>query len=184
MLVVADSSPINHLVRLGRIELLPELFSQVVVPTQVADEMRQPATPETVRAFVSSPPPWFTERAPSSVETVVGLDLGESSAISLARELKADLLLIDERAGRKAAVERQVSVVGTIGVLERAAAQGLVDLEQAFRVLEASDFRVRPQDLAERLRMFHERDRVAESRPFELRREPPRQRTPDRDIDR
>ncbi|MDZ4831746.1 MAG: hypothetical protein SGJ09_16310 [Phycisphaerae bacterium] len=73
LVVVADSSPINHLVRLGRIELLPQFFSQVVVPTQVADEMRQPATPEAVRAFIASPPPWFNERAPSSVEKVAGL---------------------------------------------------------------------------------------------------------------
>jgi predicted nucleic acid-binding protein len=61
---------------------------------------------------------------PSSVDSIPMLRPGETSAISLAIDLHADLLLIDEIPGRKAAVARRIHVTGTIGIVERAAEQG------------------------------------------------------------
>lgn len=158
MLVVADNAPLNHLVRLGTVDVLRVLFGRVVIPSQVADEMLHSRTPDIVRSFVAHPPGWLTIQQPIRVEPIPGLDPGEEAAISLAQELAADLLLIDDRDGRRAAAARRVAVIGTIGVLERAARAGLLDLERAFVALSATDFRIRPVDLEERLRMFRRHD--------------------------
>jgi predicted nucleic acid-binding protein len=68
--------------------------------------------------------------------------------------LRADLLLIDEAEGREKALQRGVPIVGTLGVLDRAAAQGLLSLPGAIRRLKATNFRAS----AELYNLFLERD--------------------------
>src|SRR5690349_13926285 len=114
MIVVADSSPFIVLITIQRIDLLPKLFGQVVIPPQVSAELAQTNRPQPVRAFISSPPPWLLQQAPSKIEPIPMLHAGEAAAISLAVELHADVLLIDEALGRKAATSRRVRVTGTV----------------------------------------------------------------------
>ncbi len=57
MLVVSDASPVNVLIRIGQINVLPILFKAVVVPTSVAEEMSRAATPQIVRDWLDRPPP-------------------------------------------------------------------------------------------------------------------------------
>jgi hypothetical protein len=45
------------------------------------------------------------------------VDLGEAEAIQLARELRADQLLMDERKGRRLAVQEGIPVIGLLGVV-------------------------------------------------------------------
>jgi hypothetical protein len=61
------------------------------------------------------------------------LDAGEREAISLASELQAILLLMDERDGVTIARHRGLKVVGTLAALDLAAAHGLVDLQNHVR---------------------------------------------------
>ena len=69
------------------------------------------------------------------------LDRGEQQAIVLAQEYNADILLMDERAGVAAARARGLRVTGTLGVLDRGAARGLVDLKAVFARLQQTTFR-------------------------------------------
>lgn len=85
MLVVADSSPLIVLINIGHTDVLPKLFGEVVVPPQVAAELRQPNRPQRVREFAASPPEWLHERAPAAIEPIPALHAGELAAISLAR---------------------------------------------------------------------------------------------------
>jgi predicted nucleic acid-binding protein len=89
---------------------------------------------------MAMPPRWLQERSPISVEPIPLLDDGEAAAISLALELKADLLLIDETKGRKAATERHIRLTGTLGVVQRASKSGFVKLEDAFQRLRGLVF--------------------------------------------
>ena len=67
------------------------------------------------------------------------LDVGEREAIAL--ELRAELLLIDERDGAAAARERGLAVTGTLAVLDLAAARGWLDLKVMFERLRQTTFR-------------------------------------------
>jgi len=68
------------------------------------------------------------------------LDLGERAAIALAATLHADLLLIDDAAGRAEAKRRSLRVTGTLGVLRTAAERGLVNVPQLIVRLKATNF--------------------------------------------
>jgi len=125
MLIVADNSPLNLLVQLGHAEVLPGLFSAVLIPPEVAQEMRHSKAPEAVQNFIAAPPVWLTIRAPKAPVTFPNLDPGESAAINLAVELHATLM-VDEREGRETAQAQGLQIVGAVGVLERAANDGLI----------------------------------------------------------
>lgn len=97
MIVVSDTSPLHYLILINRVDLLPELFGQVVTTPIVVEEMSQPSSPEKVRRWASQLPAWLELKEPSSyLPEVARLDRGEASAISLASELRAGIL-IDER---------------------------------------------------------------------------------------
>jgi predicted nucleic acid-binding protein len=72
------------------------------------------------------------------------LDVGERDAILLALEIKADLVLMDEREGVEEATRLGFTVTGTLGVLDRAAEKGWLDLPDVLRRLRATNFRVSP----------------------------------------
>lgn len=69
------------------------------------------------------------------------LDVGEAEAIALALEQPGTLLLMDDRHGALEAKKRGLEVVGTLAVLDRAAARGWIDLQEMFKRLRASTFR-------------------------------------------
>ena len=154
MLVIADSSPLIVLVNIGHIDVLPTLFGEIVIPPAVATEIASTNRPDAVRQFAAVPPFWLKVQAPSAVLTMAELHPGESEAISLAMEIHADLVLIDERKAYREAVARKLNVVGTVGGLERAANQGILGLTEAFEKLKKTDFWISHKLLDERLAMF------------------------------
>jgi predicted nucleic acid-binding protein len=82
---------------------------------------------------------------PQEDPTLAYLDPGEREALTLAQELQADLILLDERQGRQEATDRGFNVTGTIGLLDRAAAQGSIDIVTAVARLRQITFRVSPR---------------------------------------
>jgi predicted nucleic acid-binding protein len=80
------------------------------------------------------------ERSDLFVEIVHELDLGETAAICYAVESDADLLLIDERDGRRVARRHGLSVTGVVGILLREAKQGDLDIEAELDALQAAGF--------------------------------------------
>ena len=129
MIVVSDTTPLNYLVLAGKQDILPLLFGQVIVPEAVMRELQAAAAPPQVHQWLKSRPSWLVvKQAPTPPDkSLFHLDEGEREAIQLAKELKADLLMIDERAGRDEALQRGLPVIGTLGVLESAAERGFVD---------------------------------------------------------
>jgi predicted nucleic acid-binding protein len=102
MIVIADTSPLNYLIRSGDVWILPELFGKVLVPKAVLTEMLHPQAPSEVRSFASTPPLWLECRTVNQMakDFAPSLGEGEREAISLALETRADALLIDDFAGR------------------------------------------------------------------------------------
>lgn len=149
MTVVSDSSPLHYLILIDALPVLPALFGALQIPTAVAEELLHPAAPALVRSVLRDPPAWLTvERVPVGLdfEGAKTLGAGEREAITLAGAYGADaLLLIDESRGREAATEMGVRFMGTLGVLDRAAATGLVDLPSILQRLLATTFYVNPR---------------------------------------
>lgn len=158
MIVVSDTSPLNYLILTGYAHLLESLYGRVVIPSAVWEELRQPGAPAPVKQWVEDLPAWVEVREPAAPDATLNLDPGEREAITLALELRADLVLLDERRGRREAVGRGLSVTGTLGVLDAAAERGLVELAEAVARLRQTTFRVPPSLLHELLARGRERD--------------------------
>ena len=95
MIVVADTTPINYLILIYQVELLPKLYDRILIPPVVLEELKHPAAPEPVRRWAAHAPLWLEVQTPKRNVRVPQLDLGESEAIALATEMNADVLLID-----------------------------------------------------------------------------------------
>ena len=148
MVVVADTSPINYLVLIGHIEILPRLYTRILIPPAVLAELNHPAAPEPVRYWASHRPGWLEVLTPKRRVDIAELDFGESEAIALATEMQVEVLLIDDRAGREEAVRRGLKIAGTLSVLDEADQAGLVDFESAVLRLRQTSFRVSTAVLA------------------------------------
>jgi predicted nucleic acid-binding protein len=148
-LVVADTGPLNYLALIEAIDVLPQLFEQILVPTAVYDEMAHADAPAPVRAFIAQKPAWLEVRPnpdrSNEDATDSTLDEGERAAIALATSIGADLILMDDRAGVAVAYRYGLAVTGTLGVLDLAARRGLLDLATAFAKLRATNFRYPPE---------------------------------------
>ena len=160
MIVVSDTSPLNYLVLIGHADVLPALFGCVLAPPAVIAELRHGATPAAVQTWAAAPPAWLEIRAPEAVVPQMRLGPGEAEAISLAQELHADAVLIDERKAVTMAEQLGLFVTGTLGVLEIAAEKGLIDLPNAIAALRQTSFRVSQHLLSESLQRDSERKRA------------------------
>jgi predicted nucleic acid-binding protein len=134
---------LHYLILLEHIELLRRFYGQVLVPEPVASELSAVGAPAVVREWITKPPTWVDVRPvpPDAVSMITDdLDFGERAAIALAETMRADLLLIDEAAGRAEAKRRHMRVIGTLGVLRSGAEQGLVNVPDLLERLKATSF--------------------------------------------
>ncbi len=153
MIVVADTTPLNILVQLGLTDLLEKLITSVIIPPAVVKDLSHANTPDTVKKWLESPPPWLVVQATKKVLAGdLPQGLGEREAISLAIEIHADVLLADDRRARLAAEALVLTVTGTLGILNRAAKVGLIDLADAFERLKKTNFHVSDELLEEILK--------------------------------
>lgn len=152
MRVVSNTSPINYLLQIDEIEILQNLYGRIVIPHAVIVELENVESPTVVRNWAARPPDWVEIRTPSGELglRLTHLGAGEKDAILLAVEIGADLLIIEERAGSKEAQNRGLLVTGTLGVLEKAANLGIINLTRSLSRLVATNFRIR-RDIVEML---------------------------------
>jgi predicted nucleic acid-binding protein len=153
-LVVADTGPLNYLVLIDAVDLLPRLFRHVLVPEAVCSELAHLDAPPAVRAFIAQRPDWLEMRADRDARdtnTILHeddqliLDEGERAAIILAISIDADLILMDDRTGVAVARRHGLGVIGTLGVLDVAARRGFIDFTTAVQRLKRTNFRYPPE---------------------------------------
>ena len=127
MTVVSDASPLVSLAQIETLSVLPALYSSVVLPDAVFEEVvvagqGQPGA-NAIREAA-----WVETRAVANRDLVRALrqdlDEGEAEAIALAVEMESVLLLMDEKHGRETADHFDLSYVGTIGLLVEAKRSG------------------------------------------------------------
>ena len=127
MIVVSNTSPITNLVAVGQLDLLRQLYEKVFIPPAVSGELTRGDTRQSGATKIQMPA-WIETRTVTNRALVVALqmelDEGEAEAIALARELAADLLLLDERRERAVASHLGLRFIGLLGVLIEAKQRG------------------------------------------------------------
>ena len=122
MIVVSDTTPLISLLKINQLDLLEKLFGEVLIPEAVFNELtvdeRFQLEAQLIRQkeFIAVKPVNNLESV-SILKRATGLDQGESEAIVLTDELKADLLLMDEAKGRNVSAQMGLRIMGTIGIL-------------------------------------------------------------------
>lgn len=129
MIVVSDTSPIINLAAIGHLHLLPDLFTQLILPSSVYEEIvvtgaGEPGANEVKDADWIKIIPTSNEALLS--ELLIELDTGEAEAIVLALQLHADYILMDETAGRAIAISYKLQPLGLLGILLKAKQKGLI----------------------------------------------------------
>jgi len=125
--VVSNTTPLISLLSIGKLTLLKELYGHIIVPYAVFMEIEQGKD----KAFYAdlSKIDWIEIKKvenPYSVRYLSDLDEGEAEVIILANELKADLVLLDEKLARNFAQRLSITFTGTLGMLLKAKQQGLI----------------------------------------------------------
>lgn len=126
MKVVSNSTPIISLTMIGQIALLPQLFGTIYIPRAVYRELHAKKAPGHHEVDASYFQVKEIQGTPYIGFLLHDLDRGEAEAIMLAKELQADTVIIDERAGYRLAQAQGLHVIGTLTVLLIARNQGLI----------------------------------------------------------
>lgn len=142
MIIVSNTSPINYLVLIGEIDLLPQLFTQIIIPQMVYSELSDLKAPTPVQSWIKTPPNWLIIQSfnADSDQIMELLDPGESAAILLSEQLKADLILLDDMKARRIAKDRGLTVTGILGILDQAATMKLINVSIAIKNLQNTSF--------------------------------------------
>jgi hypothetical protein len=151
VIVVSDTSAITNLATIQQLQLLSQLYNQIIVPEAVYRELVEiePPVPGTIEVQTAS---WLIVKQVINREVVnrlqneVRLDPGEAEAIALSLELKAALLLIDERRGRAEADRLGIKIIGLLGILIEAKQKDLIVAVKPLMdsLIATAEFRVSP----------------------------------------
>jgi predicted nucleic acid-binding protein len=129
MIVVSNTTPILSLYKIERLGLLRSLFDQVMVPRAVYNEVAILGKGKRGHDALDMAEYIIVKDMQNTLAADLlrsQLDYGEAEAIVLAKELGADLLILDEKKARKVAQANRMPVIGTIGVLQAAKDKGLI----------------------------------------------------------
>ncbi|EDN68984.1 conserved hypothetical protein [Beggiatoa sp. PS] len=135
MLLIADTSPIISLLLIEKMDILEELFPNFLIPQAVWDELNNH---QEIRIYQTQ-----LNRLSQKVKKITchfplsGIERGETEAILLCLELKADYLLIDDKKAREKAELFNINCIGTLGILYLAHQKNLVqELRPLFQELQ------------------------------------------------
>jgi predicted nucleic acid-binding protein len=142
-MIVSNTGPLISLARVGRLDLLKRYYNEIYIPREVYEEIvirgqGKAGCDEVKRAD------WIVTKEVRDKFAVRVLELdiekGEAEAIVLAKELNAELVLMDERIPREMLKTLGFKVVGTVGILIKAAKEGLLDLKESLDDLRNKGF--------------------------------------------
>jgi predicted nucleic acid-binding protein len=133
--VISDTSSLIILDKINKIDVLKDLYSNVVTTYEIAEEFGKPL------------PTWIEIRQPRDKKyqkiLEMSIDVGEASAIALSLDYNDSLLLLDDLKARKMAKKLGLVYTGTLGVLVKARKKGLIPkLKPTINLIRETDFRI------------------------------------------
>ena len=147
MIIVSNTSPLIGLASIRRFDLLRQLFGKISVASAVYHEAviagreiggakREVSRAEWIET-ISVTDKTFVKRL------LLHLDIGEAETIALALEIGADLVLMDEKKGRRKLAEFGLKKIGTLGILLKAKQVGLLTvIQHEIEVLSEQGFSI------------------------------------------
>jgi predicted nucleic acid-binding protein len=147
---ITDSTCLIAMQRIGQLDILSQVFSTVIAP-------------EAVREEVGIPIPWLDIRTPGNLAVVSALrtqlDDGEANVIALALELGDVSVILDDKKARRIARQMGLRVIGTVGILVRAKRKGVCgQVKPMLDALDNAGFRMTKSLRHEALRLSGESD--------------------------
>jgi predicted nucleic acid-binding protein len=143
MRVIVNTSPLIALERIGKLDLLRQLFGQVVRPQSVMNEILAGQDRYELSDRLSACEWIVTEPDPLEMAFRKELGAGETAVLALAVKTQSDLVVLDDLQARLVAASLGLALTGTLGVLVAAHRAGLLaDITSAFAQLEHVGFRV------------------------------------------
>lgn len=134
ILIISDTSCLIALDRIDKLNLLKELFQQIVTTREVKEEFGK-ALPEWIQIV-------GVQNTAKLQELEIVLDKGEASTIALALETEKSILIIDEKKGRKVARSLKIEIIGTLKVIQMAKQKGIIKSAQPMiEALQKAGFR-------------------------------------------
>jgi predicted nucleic acid-binding protein len=128
MIVISDSSPAISLAVIKKLHLFEDLYHQVVIPEAVFNEITfhdKPFSKDLNIYFKNKIKKVTNDMAVEMLLSDIGK--GEAEAIVLAKELKADFIIVDDLKARKLALINGLEVRGTLGILLEAKKKGFIE---------------------------------------------------------
>lgn len=141
-IIIADSSPLISLALINQLQLLPQLYSEVLIPSAVWDEITVKGR-GLAGAYEVSQIKWAEIRS-AEVSVLkplsILLDRGESEVIALALTIPDSVALLDDSRARRVAERLDIKRIGTLGLLRRGKKSGLIDkIRPYIEVLQANN---------------------------------------------
>ena len=141
----------------GQDSVLEKLYGQVIVPPVVLEELGHPSAPQAISRWAKLPPSWLTVQTPAFIpQRFDNLDFGERQALALAKEIRADLVLLDDKVARRFAEKEAIKVKGTLGIVADAATANLLSFRETVETLQRTTMHLEPQ-LAQRIIQEYEK---------------------------
>jgi predicted nucleic acid-binding protein len=162
MIVISDTTPIISLIKIDRLKILEELYKKIIIPKAVYDELIINIDYQDEIDIIKRCTFIQIENVEENLSVVLlqrelKLDRGESEAIVLAKNINADLIIIDERKARRIAKDVGLKVTGTLGILVEAKQQGLIkELESLLDELMDNNIRISKKLYMEILNLVEE----------------------------
>jgi uncharacterized protein len=154
--VVCDSSILIGLAKIGKLDLLREIFSKISVPEEVICEVVKKGAGKAGSERIKDA--HWIEIIPVKDKTqvdllMISLDKGEAEVLALAKQLEANLILVDEEKARKSAVIAGYDVMGLLGLFILAKKLGFIDqVRPLVAELRKNKFRISDRVVSETLK--------------------------------
>ncbi len=148
-IVVSDTSCFIVLTNIGELDLLKKLYHSILTTKDVVEE------------FGGELPDWIEIKSPIDTEKQqlleFHIDKGEASAIVLALEVTADLIILDDLKARQSAVKLGLKITGTLGIIIKAKQDGVIDsIKPILSKLQKTNFRLSDNLMEEALKIAEE----------------------------
>lgn len=164
MIVVSDSTPLISLMKASQLGILQKMFGEILIPETVylelttndsfRDEAATIKESDYIRVVAVN-----DQKAVSLLQRATGLDKGESEAIVYADDHHADVLLMDEAAGRKVAQGMGLAIMGSVGILISAFKEGILtvnEVEDAFDSMKQANRHISDRLIQDALMIVHD----------------------------